>query len=1245
LVDVGFGTSAIRGVSSDINGMVYIGGASGKFAISDDFGATWSSLVDVGFGTSIINEISSDINGNIYVGGAGGKFTTSDDFGATWSSLVDVGFGTDYIYSISSDINGNVYIGGDDGKFVISDDFGATFGSLVDVGFGTSAIRGVSSDINGMVYIGGASGKFAISDDFGAIFGSLVDIGFETNSINIISCDINGNVYVGGGDGYFVLSTDFGSTWSIIVIEFLSNPVYSASSDVNGNVYIGGQAGYYTRSIANLTPPTADYPLQIKFQNDLTTAIKEALEDTSLFTVDSQLLLKTVDVGFGALTVFTVASCAGGKYIYIAGEDGSFAVSANYGITWSSLIDVGFGTSDIFAISCDNVGNVYIGGQAGKFAVSDDFGATWSSLIDIGFDSSDIVSISSDINGTVYIGGVLGKFVISTDFGSTFGSLVDVGFGTSIIRGVSSDINGIVYVGGAGGKFTTSDDFGATWSSLVDVGFGTSSINSVSSDINGMVYVAGESGKFVISDDFGATFGSLVDVGFGTSLILSVVSDIAGNVYVGGLSGKFAISDDFGATWSSLIDVGFGSSFIWGIALSSDYSTYYIVGDAGLFRGQFTDLFLTATFSGPVDVPDELDSTMTITRTVQGFSPNVDPLIYMTLGTPLSIAYLYDVEVDEDWSLGIFESGVFKGSIPVPQSAFSLFALERDGTDFRMRVGADSVLFTLAYTGGSSNLVINLYEDFSYVIDEILWYNDAIDSDLVNQYIGAEIPWSEGIDFEKDLIIAPAEDEGRIHLIGEVVSQSITEQIGEVISERSKITRLIAETSYVSNGIMYDSVDVITFGRRTNVYGGTLNGENGGDTYSSPYLLLKPIQETGTLIQVDMWAHGGCALYSTGNFYTCGYNNIGQLGFGDTTHRAILTLVTTDVTEYRRPACMSYDHNDWRLLVKKSDNYWYGVGYNANGALGLGDTTHRTTFTQLTALGTDVREVWNLGTTYGCVVVQQNDGTTLIAGFNGQGHFGIGSATAINHTWIDITSDWGITGSDQILDVLGVFGYFDSGVSSSSSMIMLISDNQVYGRVRTCGTNTWGSLGDTTTTTRTTPIAPTGVPDTIIKIQYAGGGPASAYALTNANVLWDWGHNGNGQLGIGSTSNQPTPQSRSNTKNIFARAYAHTYSYSNQAFIIDTNDELWAAGHNSNGQLGNGNQTLQTSWVRIPYDTRYGNIIDAKWNGYDSGGYYIMFLTDAGFVFGVGYNGRYGLSLTGEANSKLALTRLNFGII
>ena len=72
------------------------------------------------------------------------------------------------------------------------------------------------------------------------------------------------------------------------------------------------------------------------------------------------------------------------------------------------------------------------------------------------------------------------------------------------------------------------------------------------------------------------------------------------------------------------------------------------------------------------------------------------------------------------------------------------------------------------------------------------------------------------------------------------------------------------------------------------------------------------------------------------------------------------------------------------------------------------------------------------------------------------------------------------------------------------------------------GYNTYGHLGDGSTTARTTPVLVVGLPGNATNVDC---GHVHTCAISNSSSLWCWGYNGYGQLGDGSTTQRSTPVS------------------------------------------------------------------------------------------------------------------------
>jgi len=147
---------------------------------------------------------------------------------------------------------------------------------------------------------------------------------------------------------------------------------------------------------------------------------------------------------------------------------------------------------------------------------------------------------------------------------------------------------------------------------------------------------------------------------------------------------------------------------------------------------------------------------------------------------------------------------------------------------------------------------------------------------------------------------------------------------------------------------------------------------------------------------VDIWANGQDygtlhVLTSTGFMYACGRNAQGQLGVGDTTQRNVLTLVRNWGTTTNRVVKFALsDRQDasFAAVIDGSNNLWTW-GHNNHGQLGFDDTTNRSSPTQVTFNGTDVRNVWLQSGVNGAMYVTRTASLNPFAcGYNGYYNLG-----------------------------------------------------------------------------------------------------------------------------------------------------------------------------------------------------------------------------------------------------------------
>jgi len=176
--------------------------------------------------------------------------------------------------------------------------------------------------------------------------------------------------------------------------------------------------------------------------------------------------------------------------------------------------------------------------------------------------------------------------------------------------------------------------------------------------------------------------------------------------------------------------------------------------------------------------------------------------------------------------------------------------------------------------------------------------------------------------------------------------------------------------------------DVYTCGSNT-------NGETGhGNTnlYTS-FTKVTTTLDTPFITQVSVGASHILALDSDGNVYTCGGNTYGQLGLGDTTARTTFVQVTLSKTIV---AVSGGRHHS--LILDSEGNVW-STGENLSGELGLGDTTQRNSFTLVPDVAGKNAIAISAGYLNSAVLLSNGD--IYVCGYNNVGQLGLGTTSNV----------------------------------------------------------------------------------------------------------------------------------------------------------------------------------------------------------------------------------------------------------
>lgn len=189
------------------------------------------------------------------------------------------------------------------------------------------------------------------------------------------------------------------------------------------------------------------------------------------------------------------------------------------------------------------------------------------------------------------------------------------------------------------------------------------------------------------------------------------------------------------------------------------------------------------------------------------------------------------------------------------------------------------------------------------------------------------------------------------------------------------------------------------------------------------------------------------------------------------------------------------------------------------------------------------------------------------------------------------------------------------------------------GGVQCWGYNSNGQLGDGTTTVRDTPIAVSGLSSGVVAI--ASGKENHTCALTTAGAVLCWGYNGDGELGNGTTTDSAAPMAviglSSGVTAITAGGY-HTCALTMAGAV-----ECW--GYNFYGQLGDGtttNSVIPATVMNLPSDV----------TAIATGEVHTCALTAAGGVECWGFNafGGLGDGTTTNSTTPVAVTGLSIGV-
>ncbi len=304
-----------------------------------------------------------------------------------------------------------------------------------------------------------------------------------------------------------------------------------------------------------------------------------------------------------------------------------------------------------------------------------------------------------------------------------------------------------------------------------------------------------------------------------------------------------------------------------------------------------------------------------------------------------------------------------------------------------------------------------------------------------------------------------------------------------------------------------------------------------------------------------------------GNATCWGFNAVGQLGYGDTTVRKKPDSVPIHFGTGRIAVSMSVGNSHTCVVL---DDYTLKCwGNNSAGELGNGSTSPFSSNAPPTTaidLGTGrTAKSVAVGGKHTCAILDDN--SVKCWGLNDKGYLGYGDTMPRNQP------------SSASVN-LGS-GLSAKSIVANSDHTCVILNN---GGVKCWGDNTYGQLGDgTTTTNRDAPPA--------TSIDLGSGRTAKSIAVGSAHVcavldndtLKCWGNNGGGRLGYGDTTNRNKPDANAIDLGTGRTAQAVSVGSSHTCAILD-NGSVKCWGNNADGQLGYGDIMQRDKPASYPLD-------------------------------------------------------------
>ncbi|MBN8457580.1 MAG: RCC1 repeat-containing protein [Verrucomicrobia bacterium] len=395
-----------------------------------------------------------------------------------------------------------------------------------------------------------------------------------------------------------------------------------------------------------------------------------------------------------------------------------------------------------------------------------------------------------------------------------------------------------------------------------------------------------------------------------------------------------------------------------------------------------------------------------------------------------------------------------------------------------------------------------------------------------------------------------------------------------------------------------------------------------------------------TVLAVAAGGYHSLALCSDGTVAAWGSNTSGQLGDNTATDRSVPVAVNTaaGVSALSGKTVVAVAADVYHSLARCSDGTVAAWGHNSMGQLGNNSLTNSAV----------------------PVAVNMAAGVSAIAGK------AVATAAAGGSHSLALCTDgtvaaWGSNLTNQLGDNTTPYRSVPDAVSIEAGISALSGKTAVAvvtggshslapcsdGTVVAWGGNSYGQLGDGTTTNRSVPVAVTkaaGISALSGKTVVAvAAGTSHTLALCSDGSVAAWGRNNYGQLGDNATTNRSAPVAVNTTAGISAlsgKTVVAVAAGSSHSLALCSDGSVATWGYNSSGQLGD--NTITNRLVPVAVNTVAGisALSDKTVVAVAAGDSHNLALCSDGTVaaWGVNWSGQLGDNYTTNRSVPVAVT-------